>query len=138
MICFALTATAQDYRYKSIYNAKLCKLVYNKKAACNQGTEPFYKFLKKIKSSPSFREQRVKGEFVNLEFMENETFEVYYNKTFGDGYKSSASWTKVSRNKVVFERAFSSAGGYSNSGSTSIVFERINGKWHITECDADC
>lgn len=132
VMTLSFTAVAQS----SFYDANACAKVTNKKSACNQGTEPFYKFIAKFQSSASFREQRL-GEYVEADMVPNNfKFKVYRSKNVnisGSRFKECATWRDVSKNSVTYIVGF-----YSGSHATEYyTFERIDGKWYLTEIDGD-
>lgn len=131
VMTLSFTAAAQS----SFYEANSCAKVTNKKSACNQGTEPFYKFIAKFQSDASFRAQRI-GEYVDEELVPD-SFKVFRSKNVylnGCTYKECATWSEVSKNRVSYI-----AGYYLGSHATSYyTFERINGKWYLIEIDFDC
>lgn len=119
------------------YDARSCKMVTNTKSSCNQGAEPFYKFIKKFKTNKSFRTQRTNYcdngqdwtdgcvEQYATEFIDNEKFQVYRWKD-----EMCATWTDVSKNLVVYKRGYFGSGD--DSGWSFIAtFQRINGKWYL-------
>lgn len=120
------------------YDARSCKMVKNYKSSCNQGTEPFYKFFKKFKSSKSFRLQRTiicsEGQSwddncVNeslLYVLNGETYPIYRWKDEG-----CATWANVSKNQVTYQRGYFGDGDDSGWGFV-LTFSRIKGKWHLT------
>lgn len=140
----AFSAAAQEYdmsfTYNAKYDAKSNRKVKNVKSSCNQGNEPFYKFLKKFKSSESFRKSRCKvldDIFVaNIDdFCENFTEEfrphkLERKKLQEDCYlETTASFYDVSKNVVCF---FSTGEDCESGGSSLYKFKRINGKWYLT------
>lgn len=130
VMTFSFTAVAQS----SFYDANACAKVTNKKSACNQGTEPFYKFIAKFQTNSSFQSQRI-GEYVDADMVPN-SFKVYRTKTVyvsGTKCKECATWSDVSKNSVTYMIGF-----YSGTQATEYyTFERINGKWYLTGVDAD-
>lgn len=128
----SFTAVAQS----SFYDANACAKVTNKKSACNQGTEPFYKFIAKFQSRASFREQRL-GEYVEADMVPKYfKFKVYRSKNVnisGSRFKECATWSDVSKNSVTYIVGF-----YLGSHATEYyTFERIDGKWYLTEIDGE-
>lgn len=118
VMTLSFTAVAQS----SFYDANACAKVTNKKSACNQGTEPFYKFIAKFQSSASFREQRT-YEYVDGE-VPNGGFKAYKGR-------ESATWHDVSKNMVCYTWSDGECDG-------TYTFERVNGKWYLTGYDAAC
>ena len=137
----------------SFYDAKACKTVANKKSPCNQGAEPFYVFIKKFKTNKKFAKSRVKmcnnkqckdfcqyalARVINGEenfFHGFETFrlkkEWIKNENLEEGgfYEdTTATWSEVSKNKVVY--MFDGEGEY--GWGFTYTFERIKGKWYMT------
>ena len=136
----------------SAYDAKACSMVANKNSACNQGSEPFYVFIKKFKTNKKFMKSRVKSckkknfkHFILVEGIIDgyddffHEFKAYkYKKEWrksdrfeAGGYNatSSATWEDVSKNmvKYVFDEDNEICGwGF------WYIFERINGKWYLT------
>lgn len=132
------------------YDAKECRKVTNPKSACNQGAEPFYKFIKKFKTSTPFRKSRYKD--MALWFIDNDDLVVQsLNNTIGTtrkwvkdksdsrgGYYSSyyAYWYGVTKNTVCFSLTVDD--GHEGGGGFNFIclFERINGKWYLTGINA--
>lgn len=144
LMAVAFSAVAQDYDFSftnnARYNAKSNRLVQNVKSSCNQGSEPFYKFLKKFKSSESFRKSRCKvsDNFIaDVDcFCENFTEEfkphkLKRKKLQEDCYlETTASFYNVSKNVVCF---FLTGENCESGGSSYYRFKRINGKWYLTD-----
>lgn len=129
VMTLSFTAVAQS----SFYDANACAKVTNKKSACNQGTEPFYKFIAKFQANASFRAQRT-YEYVEAG-VPNGGFKVYRSKAnYTYGYKciERATWHDVSKNKVCYSWAID------GRMDATYTFERVNGKWYLTEWDASC
>lgn len=135
------------------YSASECKKVTDPKSACNQGLEPFSKFIKKFKSKKSFRESRVKTD-------ENEPYSLYVYDllpTINDCLKRpitkesckwikdktdsrggyhlyiSSYWYGVSENAVYYYCDIEDDHEEYGSGwNLWCEFKRINGKWYLT------
>ncbi|MBO5272642.1 MAG: hypothetical protein J6B30_07495 [Muribaculaceae bacterium] len=152
-----LATSVEVSAISSSYDAKACKMVANKKSACNQGSEPFYVFIKKFKTNKKFMKSRVKpckkrncqsclpgnmGVFEGVmdgysDFFHG--FKTYkYNKKWikdsnmdAGGYyeESSATWKNVSKNRVAYKYdAYDNECGW----GINFIFKRINGKWYLT------
>lgn len=78
-VTFSAVAQERDFSFvvNAKYDAKSNKMVQNVKSSCNQGSEPFYKFLKKFKSSESFRKSRCKADVVEFFEYINDDFKTY-------------------------------------------------------------
>lgn len=135
-VAVSLKASDED---ASLYDAHSCKMVNNYKSACNQGTEPFYKFFKKFKTSKSFRKQRTifcnenqswDEECVHpslLDCLDGRKYETYRWKD-----ECCATWANVSKNKVTYQSGYFGDGD--DSGWSFIVtFKRIKGKWYLVK-----
>lgn len=129
------------------YSAKECRKVTNPKSACNQGAEPFYKFIKKFKTNSAFRKSRYKdSSLYNNGF--DEIIVQSLNTAIGStrkwvkdtsdsrgGYYSSyyAYWYGITKNTVCFRLDVDC--GHEDGGGFDFacLFERINGKWYLTQ-----
>ena len=82
----------------------------------------------------SFREQRL-GEYVDADMLPD-NFKGYRSKVVNvseSRYKECATWSDVSKNRITYIVGFYSG----SSGTTYYTFERINGKWYLTNIDCD-
>ena len=133
-----LSVKASDEDYE-LYDARSCKMVKNYSSACNQGTEPFYKFFKKFKTSKSFRKQRtifcnedqswqdgcVEPQFFDC--LDGRKYETYRWKD-----EWCATWADVSKNQVTYQSGYFGDGD--DSGWSFVVtFKRIKGKWYLVK-----
>ena len=148
-----LATSVETAATTSIYNAKACKMVANKKSACNQGSEPFYVFIKKFKTNKKFMKSRVKpckkknckwclspemasvGNGYDNLFHGFKTFKLkkkwIKNENMEEGgfyEETTATWCSVSKNCVSY--SFEGDGDF--GWGFDYTFERIKGKWYLT------
>lgn len=145
--CSDLLGAGNEFDFKS------CDAAYATNSECNQGDEPFYKFLAKFKSKKSFRKSRVK---INKEdplsqyaydmqsvvanclkepLAENFLKWVKNDTVSEGGYfvYSSAYWYGASENAIYFRYDVDTYHELYGSGwNMWCEFKRINGKWYLT------
>jgi hypothetical protein len=134
--CFA--SAQNDYvKTKAVKNINTTTL------PCNKGAEPFSTFIKKFKTSASFRNSRIASTAQNCapdlvetgetalsiikSNVEYTDFNSYYTKN-EDGY-SLGKFAVISADKVVYHTEIDMM-CYSTS---DYVFNRIDGKWYLTK-----
>lgn len=139
MFTCCIASAQNDY-----VNSKAVKDINATTLSCNKGTEPFSTFLKKFKSSASFRYSRVASTFksagpngaisgaqavkeIKSTLSENPTYETYYQEEGEDVYM--AKFAVITANKVVYHSE-TDAMCYCFDDT---VFTRINGKWYLTK-----
>lgn len=139
MFTCCIASAQNDY-----VNSKAVKNINATTLSCNKGAEPFSTFLKKFKSSATFRYSRVastaksagpNGAFSGAQVVkeiketlsENPTYETYYEED-GEDFRM-AKFAVITANKVVYHTEIDSM-CYSSS---DVVFTRINGKWYLTK-----
>ena len=151
--CYASADNPKELLYFSngySYDTKECRKVTNPKSACNQGAEPFYKFIKKFKTNTPFRKSRYKD--MALSVVDNDDLVVQsLNNTIGTtrkwvkdksdsrgGYYSyhSAFWYGVTKNTVYFRLGVDCDHEEGGGFDFTCLFERINGKWYLTGINA--
>ncbi len=137
-VAFSTVAQENDFLYvsKAKYDAKSNRMVQNVKSSCNQGSEPFYKFLKKFKSSESFRKSRCKIDYELFEYICAD-FKICklkreWNSEIDCYIETTSSFYNVSKNVVCY---YSSSDSCEDGGETFYKFKRINGKWYLTNLD---
>lgn len=125
---------------KPRYDSISCDMIVDINSPCNKGSEPFFKFLCKFRDNEDFRNQRLNLTEEELEALPiDEQFEIFEENWVlidDDGEPSyipiSASWFNVSANVVYY------ADGESNENQLITVaqiykFERVEGKWYLTQ-----
>ncbi|MCM1152877.1 MAG: hypothetical protein NC328_04410 [Muribaculum sp.] len=112
--------------------------IVNRESVCNQGDEAFMDFIPKFRSDTSFRKSRTKFNTEEFEFMPM-WFESLREWNNGNGYalfkakktkNLFCTWHSVSANEVCFEMQEETE--WSGS-SMHARFQRIDGKWYITD-----
>jgi hypothetical protein len=139
MFTFCIASAQNDY-----VSSKAVKNIYATTLSCNKGTEPFSTFLKKFKTSATFRYSRIAStakwvgpngantgkqavDDIKDYLSENGGFDTYYNED-DEGY-SMAKFAVITADKVVYRTEIDSM-CYS---LTEYVFVRTNGKWYLTK-----
>lgn len=117
------------------YQAKDCQMVASASSACNQGAEPFSKFLRRFNMSSSYRESRVLVTDNTSEYSKNIQVLITRVNLLKDtnilplrdvNSKSRlATWFNVSADMVC----------YLNRIGCLICFERVEGKWYVTDVE---
>ena len=141
LMAVAFSSVAQEFDYSFVsnakYDAKANKMVKDVKSSCNQGSEPFYKFIKKFESNKSFRKSRFKAGydewFDNIEF-EFTTYKLKreWNPVTKCYIETITSFYNVSKNVVCY---FGNSEDCEDGGSSFYRFKRINGKWYLVDVE---
>lgn len=145
ILCAANAQTWIENAPEMEYLAAQCKLVTSPTSACNKGTEPFRAFIKKFKSSHTFRMSRLKKTSqsipADIDLLKSSLEALDFMCTDNDfdfpvGKKPGfiGTWYGVTANQVCYRaESFPVSDEEEWGGSTTMCcFQRIGGKWYVT------
>lgn len=107
----------------------------NKSALCNKGSEAFKTFISQFSSDEEFMKSRIKLEetqqskFAELLVPSNFTAKEPFAKDEDMYYQA---WGELQYNKTYLD-----CGWVDSFITHTFLFERVNGKWHLTKVIAD-
>lgn len=147
-----LTASADvaniDIPRPESFDRNECKKALSNASECNKGAEPFKVFIKKLVSDKAFQDERIKlardeeSRFSAISFAYDRkgtlSFETFEQKN--DTEEGFATWYGVSADRVCymwnseyFEKNDDGEKEYMGGSSMFVFFERIDGKWYLTD-----
>jgi len=143
MMLLPFMANAQDWSWvekaPGKYLPKATQEIVSRESPCNQGDEAFMDFIPKFRTDKSFRDSRTK--FAEDDEIGPTSLDglAYWNN--GNGYvllkaKNAknfyCTWFDVSENEVCFQMEEEGDGEYYGGCGMFARFQRIDGKWYIT------
>jgi len=146
LACMPIAVFAQDYSWMENapdkYLPSATQMVISATSPCNQGDEAFKNFIPKFRTNKQFRDSRIKFS----DEMGATMFEMLADCNNGNGYallkavkkntrcdKSYGTWYNISADEVCFVYNDVLPCDEYGGGSVMARFQRIDGKWYITD-----
>lgn len=122
------------------FDSEACKAVMQPSSECNQGAEPFSKFITQFNSSLKFRAIRMKCDSSLQDFLltpwwkTGRMYKLVPEKPDRSNDFTLMTWTKVEADSVWMAAAYLPPGDNEDRGiNAAYHFRRIAGKWYLVD-----
>lgn len=122
------------------FDSEACEAVMQPSSECNQGAEPFSKFITQFNSSLKFRAIRMKCDSRLQDFLltpwwkTGRMYKLVSEKPDRSNDFTLMTWTKVEADSVWMAAAYLPPGDNEDRGiNAAYHFRRIAGKWYLVD-----
>lgn len=145
MTLFAFGLNAEDslwfYNSGNGYDPSATKIIITRTSPCNQGGEAFMDFIPKFRKKKTFRDKRIvavteDGISIISSYWFSDWHIIKAGKKIISGVEYYGSWFNISADQVCFIYSMTPVNPIEGDwGGSSIFFrfERIEGKWYLTD-----